>query len=1148
MEAVRGVCEDFPGCLGTTMNAEQYRRISEAFDELVELPPDQRAGELAVRFVGEPEVRAEVEALLAEHDRIDAPVGTAVGLEAAGKSLGADGRASAVRVVSPEELLPVLKGAYRLLRVIGEGGMGVVYEAEQSFPRRRVALKSIRSGFATASMLRRFKTEIQLLARLDHPGIAQVYEAGYADDRSPDQAFLAMELVEGQALNRYARGQDLPMRERLGLMLKVCDAVQHAHQRGVIHRDLKPANILVTQAGQPKVLDFGIARAVDEIDEGTMVTRAGQVVGTPSYMSPEQLRGEAVDTRADVYALGVMMYELLSDELPFDVSKVPLSEALRVVMERAAPLSKVKSTLRGDVETVVSIAMHPDRDRRYSSSAAMADDIRCVLDNRPINARRDSAVYVLGKFARRHKAMVSVLGVLVVALVAFGVFSATMSAVNARLARESDEARLKAEDESKKNAALSQTLEVELSAARIDRARAEAAVGKFKLAEDSLWTEYLTHRDSPQAYWGLWELYHRIPCLWTNYSSEAPTSAAIAESGRLVVLGFASGRVDVHSGSDGSKMHSIGPLGAAVGTVAVSSRDEIGIGLANGGVVLVEAGDGASQRKLVADPPHTAGIRVMAFSGDGKRLAAGSSDRRISVWDGAAGSLVDSWVAGSESASSLAMNADGSELASITGQAAEDRSWWRLGASRERSNIVLPGQSVVFGVNFLADSKTLAIGYAVPGAVGRGYALGLLDLGTMTLVEQVGGLSARVSGVSEAPGGGALAARSGQTLILVQRNAAQTATAGTRGMTSRSLGQQRGTLLASGFFSDGRIITVSDRAEIRCFSSIQEPAVTLLGGFSTWCFSVAWSPDGKRLSIDGGRLTTVYEAGDRSEDSAVGRAWTRISTTTLERPIRHRGMQFLSDSRTVVMAGGDGRIRVVDSTTGAITATLGVPRHEAYSMAVLKDERTILSGHTDGVIRVWDRVKGEMVRELPKLERRPEGIAVSPDGKMVASSGLNTSIAIWDTSDWGRVGALDTTHAAWGVAYSPDGREIAVTTHTGTLQVFRVETGERRALIQAHQRLAPGLAYSPDGKLIATASEDGSVRLWDATSLRQLVTFDGNSAEIVTVAFDPTSRYLAASSAGLTALVFDLRWADAAIKGNYDYQEALYRLYGAGKK
>ena len=217
--------------------------------------------------------------------------------------------------------LPPRVGRYRPLRVIGQGGMGVVYEAEQEEPRRRVALKVIRPELATEDLRRRFAHESLFLGRLQHPGIAQVYEAGTAETPDGPLPFIAMELVDGARLHEWARGGAAgrqALRERVELMIALCDAVHHAHQRGLIHRDLKPGNVLVDGEGRPRVLDFGVARPAD-VDLGTsLVTTHGELVGTLSYMSPEQLAGDPndLDTRSDIYALGIILYEILAGRFP----------------------------------------------------------------------------------------------------------------------------------------------------------------------------------------------------------------------------------------------------------------------------------------------------------------------------------------------------------------------------------------------------------------------------------------------------------------------------------------------------------------------------------------------------------------------------------------------------------------------------------------------------------------------------------------------------------------------------------------------------------------------------------------------------------------------------------------------------------------
>jgi hypothetical protein len=323
-------------------------------------------------------------------------------------------------------------GRYRILRLIGEGGMGAVYEAEQDQPRRIVALKVIKPGLANPELLRRFAQETQALGRLQHPGIAQIYDAGTADAGYGPQPYFAMELVRGQALGDYAASHELNTRQRLELMVRICEAVHHAHQRGLIHRDLKPGNILVDETGQPKILDFGVARITDSDAQATMQTDVGQLVGTLAYMSPEQVLADPldIDTRSDVYTLGVILYELLSGRLPYDISK-KLHEVLATIREQdPSKLSTLDRTLRGDVETIAAKALEKDKTRRYASAAELGADITRHLRDEPIVAQPPTTRYQLQKFARRHKALVGGIAAVFVVLVG-GVVVSTWQAVRA---------------------------------------------------------------------------------------------------------------------------------------------------------------------------------------------------------------------------------------------------------------------------------------------------------------------------------------------------------------------------------------------------------------------------------------------------------------------------------------------------------------------------------------------------------------------------------------------------------------------------------------------------------------------------------------------------------------------------------------------
>jgi tetratricopeptide (TPR) repeat protein/predicted Ser/Thr protein kinase len=317
--------------------------------------------------------------------------------------------------------LPESIGRYRILGLIGEGGMGSVYKAEQDSPRRTVALKVIKAGVASGRLLHRFEIEAQILGRLDHPGIATIYEAGTFGEGRGAQPFFAMEFIEGQELLDYADLRRLGTRDRLRLLARIAEAVQHAHQKGVIHRDLKPGNILVTKEGQIKVLDFGVARATDaDIQTATMQTDIGQLVGTIPYMSPEQASGnpDDLDTRSDVYALGVIAYELLTGQMPYDLRQKMIHEAVRVIrFDEPTPMSSINRTLRGDVEIIVGKALMKEKTLRYQSASDLAGDIERYLGDEPIEARPPSTWYQLSKFSRRNKALVTgVAAVLVVSV------------------------------------------------------------------------------------------------------------------------------------------------------------------------------------------------------------------------------------------------------------------------------------------------------------------------------------------------------------------------------------------------------------------------------------------------------------------------------------------------------------------------------------------------------------------------------------------------------------------------------------------------------------------------------------------------------------------------------------------------------------
>ena len=341
--------------------------------------------------------------------------------------------------------LPHAIGRYRLIDTIGWGGMGVVYRAEQDRPHRTVAIKVLRHECADPKRVQRLEQEAELLGRLQHPSIAQIYDAGSWDAGLGAQPYLVMEYIEGVPLLEFVRSANLSRADRIDLMIGICDAVQHAHDRGVIHRDLKPSNILVTADGHPRVVDFGVAALLDP-SEGVRqtITESGAIVGTTAYMSPEQAAGNAAigGPAVDVYALGVVTYEVLSGRLPLELGGLTVAEIVTAITTTPPrPLGRVDVSLGGDIETVVGKALEKDPERRYARPRDFADDLRRVLAHEPILARRPTATYRLSRFMRRHRAVAASVAIIVCILIGATVVS-TWQAFAARRAEADANRRL----------------------------------------------------------------------------------------------------------------------------------------------------------------------------------------------------------------------------------------------------------------------------------------------------------------------------------------------------------------------------------------------------------------------------------------------------------------------------------------------------------------------------------------------------------------------------------------------------------------------------------------------------------------------------------------------------------------------------------
>jgi len=473
-----------------TEHSEGFHRIRELFDRAVDLPAAERSTFLDAECGDDPEVRAAVAALLANDTDDDDPVDS-----------GAIDRLLRDRA----EMRPVAGtriGPFRLVRVIGTGGMGTVYEAEQDEPRRRVALKTMRFGLDSPEALSRFKYESDVLASLQHPGIAQVYEVGTHTEPGTELRvpYFAMELVEdGVPLNRWLADSGADLRAVLDTFVNVCEAVHHGHQKGFIHRDLKPANVLVDRTGAAKVIDFGIAKATEhESRDRSLMTGAGELLGTLQYMSPEQLDGDSLDITSDVYSLGVMLYELLTGRPPFELRGKSVHAAVAVVRdhEPVRPTSAGVNPSLGErripreLEWIVLRAMDGDRNRRYPSASELAADLRRFVANEPVLAGPPSASYRLKKLAQRYWVGLTGVAAILLAIVGGGVWAAAESV---RASRAEAAARTEADTLREVN----EFLQDLFRQPRPDRAGKDVRV--FDCLEDAAAKIDATYRNKPRA-------------------------------------------------------------------------------------------------------------------------------------------------------------------------------------------------------------------------------------------------------------------------------------------------------------------------------------------------------------------------------------------------------------------------------------------------------------------------------------------------------------------------------------------------------------------------------------------------------------------------------------------------------------------------
>jgi WD40 repeat protein/serine/threonine protein kinase len=1112
-------------------------------DALEKESQEERARHLDEACHGEAELRGRVEQLLQAHQN-------------AGKFLGGSAISDPTIDQPPPERPGTTIGPYKLRELVGEGGMGVVYVAEQSHPvRRKVALKVIKPGMDTKQVVARFEAERQALAMMDHPNIAKVHDGGTTESGRP---YFVMELVPGVPITEYCDGERLSVPQRLELFVLVCRAVQHAHQKGIIHRDLKPSNILVTLhdgVPVPKVIDFGVAKAMGQsLTEKTVYTALAQLVGTPLYMSPEQaeMNQLGVDTRSDVYSLGVLLYELLTGTTPFDKEALGgsgLEEMRRMIREdepprpsarvsslgpealsttsqrRSTDPRRISAALHGELDWIVMKALEKDRSRRYESASALATDIQRYLDDEPVLAGPPSTMYKFHKLARKHRAALAT-AVAIAASLILGTTASAWQAVRATTA----------EAEANANATQAQEKAQEANAQRDEAQRQRDEVRTLL---------YAANMNLAQHAWEAGDI-RRVRELLRRHRPKAGESDLrgfewyyldrLCHAELLTFRSSAEGGWDLAYSPDGKRLASAHRSGVTVW-------------------------DAQTGRELLA---LKGAARVVAFSPDGKRLASGSGGFmsfpfkeevpvEVKVWDAQTGQELTTFKGDTGAVYSVAFSPDGKRLAAGSGTWDDTKRAYVSGEVKVRD--VQTGQELLVlkhtgsvSVAYSPDGKRLASAGQKPG---QGAVVGEVKVWDAETGQEVFTVDAPAYSdyhqrtIAYSPDGKRL------TNVSVSKNGAGSTMTMWDAQTGRELLTQKtdGKVGSIAFSPNGkRLVTgagwvstgpaLIDRA-VRVWDAETGEELYSLKGHAHQVQSVAFSPDGSRLasaSRDG--TLKVWDATTSQEARAVP------------------GGILSPDGKHLAGSVGN-EVKVWDTQTGRETLTLTGHMGRVQSVAFSPDGRRLVSAAADRTVKLWDAQTGQELRTFKGLAgpvdareylrgNRPKDgeastgpVAFSPDGRRVASgnsfavgtgprTAWTTEVNVWDAQTGrevvtykGNVGRID------GLAYSPDGKRLASAANNspfpgGGIKVWDAETGQEFCTLPAGRTK---VAFSPDGRRIAGGGKrpigspagpagSGEVKVWDAQTGRELLTLQGHTSDVWNVAFSPDGQRLASDGGG----------------------------------
>jgi WD40 repeat protein len=982
-------------------------------------------------------------------------------------------------------------GDVTIVRLLGEGGMGCVYEGRQRFPARSVAVKVMRPGAWSSSAARRFAYEAHVLARLRHPNIAQIHSFGTHADAHGERPFFVMELVEeGRSLTCYAADTGLPIRDRVALFRRACAAVAHGHRKGVIHRDLKPANILCDRVGDPKVIDYGVARSLDADRDATAITREGDVVGTLRYMSPEQLgmRDDDVGTGSDVYSLGLVLHELVCGSLPYDLSRASYLEAARVLGDDApVPTKDVETVARTAggmtamdaraLRAIVTACLERSPADRYPTAIELEADLGRWERGESIVARPPTTVEAAVRFARRHRAaalaIASVAAALLVAVVGIGVFSV-------RAAREAAEARAELYVSS-----------VLLAAEARDRDNVREAGRRLTTAR-SLVGYAGTARPL------------ELDCLAASldeavrtFDGDGGTVTALAWSrdGEWLVSGLSDGTVRIRRHDASRDGATVLPAHAgAVWSLAVAPDGSLLASAgADGRVHLRRLPDGADARGCEG---HDGAVYTVAFAPGGEWLVTGSRDGTARIWDVVTGREMRRLVGHQATVYAACVAPDGRTLAT----ASRDRTVRLWDASTGELRTTIEGHDArVFGVAFAPDGARIATasedGTARVWAAATGEALAVFRH------------PARVNAVTFVGEGGHVATACSDGVLRVWSVDDGREIARRRGHTGAiwSIAAIPGT---------ARVATGSADGSTRVWDTDATAPPALPAGDRV--LSIACSPRGDLVAVG-------------TADSRV-RTWDAHTLeprrTLVAGGGRVNAVRVTGDGR-IVAGCDDGAVRIWDAASGDPGRVLALHERRIYAVDVSPDGRLLATTSEDRTMRLWDVRETEAVGPPVKHPGRVFCAAFSPDGALIATAGEDRVARLH------RVAGLTETRRFTGheaavnwVAFSPDGRLLATASSDATVRLWRVADGMLLASLAGPARQIWKVAFAPDGRRIAAVSADGTAQLWDVASGRATPLLRGHTDQVWAVAFMPDGRGLFTGSWDGTARLWGVAAAE----------------------